>query len=288
VFWPAEGYTKADLCTYYEAMAPALLPFLRERPVILVRYPDGIEGKSFYQWNAPQGTPSWVRTVRVRWEERSGKEAELFLIDDLDTLRYIANLGCIPLHILAARMGALSTCDFLTVDFDLNGQALAHGITLARELKSLLDQIGLRGYPKTSGQTGLHVLVPLGPAISFETARALCDLLGTLVAARHPDLATLQRSKAARGPRVFVDTGQTGTLRAIVAPYSVRAYAGARVSTPLTWDEVGFALDPARFHILSVPDRVARIGDPMADFLDQRPDIGAAVRALSERLPARR
>jgi bifunctional non-homologous end joining protein LigD len=288
IFWPAEGYTKADLCGYYEAMAPVLLPLLRERPVILVRYPDGIEGKSFYQWNAPQGTPSWVRTVRVRWEERANKEAELFLIDDLDTLLHIANLGCIPLHILAARMGTLSTCDFLTVDFDLNGQPLESGITLARELKTLLDQIGLRGYPKTSGQTGLHVLVPLGPAIGFDTAKALCELLGSLVGARHPDLATLQRSKAQRGPRVYIDTGQTGALRAIVAPYSVRAFPGARVSTPLTWDEVGFALDPARFTIFTVPERVAKFGDPMADFLEQRPDLPGAVRALSERVPTRR
>jgi bifunctional non-homologous end joining protein LigD len=285
VFWPTDGFTKGDLCRYYEAVAPVLLPFLRERPVILVRYPDGIEGKSFYQWNAPRGTPSWVRTVRVKWEERSGKEAELFLIDDVDTLLYVINLGCIPLHILAARMGTLSTCDFFTIDFDLGGQPLSHGITLARELKGLLERIGLRGYPKTSGQTGLHVLVPLGPAIGFDTARALCELLGTLVAARHPDIATVERTKARRGARVYVDTGQTGTIRAIVSPYSVRAYPGARVSTPLTWDEVGFALDPARFTILTVPERVATIGDPMADFLLERPDIPAAVEQLRALLP---
>jgi len=288
VFWPDDGLTKGDLCAYYEAIAPTILPFLRERPVILVRYPDGIAGKSFYQWNAPQGTPSWVRTVRVNWDDREGKDAELFLIDDLDTLLHVANLGCIPLHILAARIGSLSTCDFLTVDFDLGGQPLSHGITLARELHDVLEQIGLVGYPKTSGQTGLHVLVPLGPAISFDTARALCDLLGSIVTARHRELATQERTKERRGPKVYVDTGQTGTIRAIVAPYSVRAYPGARVSTPLIWDEVGFALDPARFTIQSVPDRVAEVGDPMAGLLAQSPDIPAAVGKLSAILPARR
>jgi bifunctional non-homologous end joining protein LigD len=205
----------------------------------------------------------------------------------VDTLLYVANLGCIPLHILAARMGALSTCDFLTVDFDLNGQPLANGITLARELKALLDEIGLRGYPKTSGQTGLHVLVPLGPGIGFDTARSLCELLGTLVTARHPDLATMQRIKSRRGARVYVDTGQTGPIRAIVSPYSVRAFPGARVSTPLTWDEVGFALDPARFTMLSLPERIAAIGDLMGDFLEQKPDIAAAVNALARHLPGR-
>lgn len=288
VFWPVEGYKKRDLFRYYEQIGPTLLPFLRERPVILVRYPDGIEGKSFYQWNAPKDTPSWVRTVRVRWEDRDHKEAELFLVDDLDTLLYIANLGCIPLHILAARMGTLSTCDFLTIDFDLNGQPLAHGITLARELERVLTQLSLRGYPKTSGQTGLHVLVPLGPAISFETATTLCTLLGTLVVSRHRDIATMERNKQKRGPRVYVDTGQTGTIRAIVSPYSVRAYSGARVSTPLLWDEVGFALDPSRYTMFTVPDRVAEIGDPMADFLDQRPNIAAVVEALGKLLPQRR
>ncbi len=288
VFFPGEGLTKADLLHYYEAMAPYLLPLLRERPVILVRYPDGIEGKSFYQWNAPHGTPSWVRTIRVKWEERGDKEAELFLIDELDTLRYIVNLGCIPLHILASRVGQLATCDFLTIDFDLNGQPFSHAITLARELYALLEHTGLKGYPKTSGQTGLHVLVPLGSGVNFDTARALCELLGSLVAIRYPELATLERTKSRRGPRVYVDTGQTGTLRAIVAPYSVRAYPGGRVSTPLTWDEVSFALEPARFTLSNVPDRVEQIGDLMGDFLEQKPDIVRVVEALKTRLPARR
>lgn len=285
VFWPAEGYTKGDLCRYYEGIAPALLPFLKERPIILVRYPDGIEGKSFYQWNAPDGTPSWVRTVNVRWQDRRNKEVQLFLADDVDTLVYLAQLGCIPVHILAARIGALSTCDFLTIDFDLGEQPFRVAIELARELKGLLDEMGLAGFPKTSGQTGLHVLVPLGPGVSFDTARALCELLGTIVTARHRDVATMERSKAKRGGRAYVDTGQTGTIRAIVAPYSVRAYPGARVSTPLHWDEVSFALDPARFTMMTVVDRVLDHGDPWHGMLESAPDIPSAVQALSRYLP---
>jgi bifunctional non-homologous end joining protein LigD len=285
LYWPADGISKAQLCGYYEAIAPVLLPHLRGRPVILVRYPDGIEGKSFYQWNAPRGTPSWVRTLKVQWPERENKEVELFLIDELDTLLYVANLGCIPLHILAARRENLSAADFLTIDFDLNGQPLAHAITLARELHGLLDKLGLRGYPKTSGQTGLHVLIPLGPDVNFDSARTLAELLGRLLVAHHPELATMERTKAKRPAKVYVDTGQTGTLRAIVAPYSVRAYRGARVSAPLTWDEVGFALDPARFTILSVPERARELGDPMADLLAARPDLRAATERLAAMLP---
>jgi bifunctional non-homologous end joining protein LigD len=296
LYWPADGITKAQLCGYYEAVAPVLLPHLHSRPVILVRYPDGIDGKSFYQWNAPKGTPSWVRTLRVQWEERDNvearrrarepkKEVELFLLDDLDTLVYVANLGCIPLHILAARVGSLAAADFLTVDFDLNGQPLAHAITLARELRGLLDELGLVGLPKTSGQTGLHVLVPLGPGVNFDSARTLAELFGRLLVMRHPELATMERSKAKRPAKVYVDTGQTGTLRAIVSPYSVRAYRGARVSAPLTWDEVGFALDPARFNILSMPERIAALGDPMAALLAERPDLPRALQRLSTMLP---
>jgi bifunctional non-homologous end joining protein LigD len=288
VFWPSEGYTKSDLCGYYEALSPQILPFLRQRPVILVRYPDGIEGKSFYQWNVPQGTPSWVKTVRVRWEDRANKEVDLFLIDDSETLVYIANLGCIPLHILAARVGSLALCDFLTVDFDLSGGTFAHAITLARSLLALLTRIGLRSYPKTSGQSGLHVLVPLGPNVTFDAAVALADLLGKLLAAQHSDIATTERRKDKRGPRVYIDTGQTGTIRAIVAPYSVRAYPGARVSTPLVWDEVSFALDPARFTITTLPERARNIVDPMAGFFEQPVDLAHAVAALSELVPKKR
>ena len=288
VFWPSEGYTKSDLCAYYEAMAPQILPFLRERPVILVRYPDGIEGKSFYQWNAPEGTPSWVKTVRVRWETRNQKEVELFLIDDVETLVHIANLGCIPLHILASRVQSLDACDFLTIDFDLSGGTFAHAITLARALLALLERIGLNSYPKTSGQTGLHVLVPLGARVGFDAAVALADLLGKLVASQHADIATTERRKEKRGPRVYIDTGQTGTIRAIVAPYSVRAYPGARVSTPLGWDEVSFALDPARFTIASVPERARSISDPMAGFFDQPVDLPRAVAALSALVPPKK
>ena len=287
VFWPGEGYTKGDLCAYYDALAPHILPFLRARPVILVRYPDGIEGKSFYQWNAPQGTPSWVRTVRVRWEARENKEVELFLIEDRDTLLYIANLGCIPLHILAARVSDLDACDFLTVDFDLSGGIYANAITLARALFELLQQIGLTSYPKTSGQTGLHVLVPLGARVNFPAACALADLLGKLLAARFSDIATTERRKDKRGARVYIDTGQTGTTRAIVAPYSVRAYSGARISTPLSWDEVSFALDPARFTIFSVPERARSIRDPMEGFFETPVDLGKAVAELSALMPKR-
>lgn len=280
VFWPDSGYTKGDLCDYYEAIADTIVPYLTDRPVVLVRYPDGIEGKSFYQWRLPPGAPSWLRCVPHRTEEDDGKEKNTFLVNDLDSLLYIANLGCIPMHVIAARAEHLEQADFLTIDFDIGRSRFEHVVTLARELRAVLDDIGLPGYPKTSGQTGLHVLVPLGPGVTFETAKVLCELLGRIVERRHPALATMERIKPKRGDKVLVDVGQTGRSRTIVAPYSVRATPGARVSTPLSWEEVGLALDPAHHHILSVPARVERQGDPMAPLLRASPDVPAAVAAL--------
>ena len=285
VFWPGEGITKGELCHYYASIADHLLPYLQDRPVLMVRYPDGIAGKHFYQWNVPIGTPSWVRTEVIHSEEER-REVTFFRVEDRDTLLYIANLGVIPLHILAARFSALSCCDFLTIDFDLGQAPFEHAVTLARELHTLLDELGLPGFPKTSGQTGLHVLVPPGGA-PFEAAVALATLLGRLVHERHPKLSTLERLRKNRPNAVYIDTGQTGRSRAIVAPYSVRAVPGATVSTPLTWDEVSAGLSPARHTLFSVPERLATRGDPMAGMLHVRPDLTRTMGRLTELLKPR-
>ncbi len=279
VFWPKEGYTKGDLCRYYESVSTFLLPHLRDRPVVLVRYPDGIEGKNFFQWNVPWGFPAWMRHIPLGDAEED-KKKRVFLVNDLDSLLTIANLGAIPLHVLACRASTLSDCDFCTIDFDVGRSTLQNGVKLALELRDLLERIGLRGYPKTSGQRGLHVLIPLGPGVKFETAHALNVLLGRLVTAAHPDIATLERVVERRGARVLVDIGQTGRRRTIVAPYSVRAFPGATISTPLTWDELNDALDPSRFTMKTVPERLSKVGDLARGVLEDAPDVGGAVAAL--------
>ena len=280
LFWPDEGYTKGDLCDYYASVADVILPYLADRPVILVRYPDGIAGKSFFQWNVPPGMPAWVRTLSMK--DETGEAKRGFLINEAATLLYVANLACIPLHILASRTATLQQADFLTVDFDVKQSELGHAITLALRLREHLDAIGLPSFPKTSGQSGLHVLVPLGEGQSFETARALADLLGKLLVEEFPEIATMERVVARRGARVYVDTGQTGQTRAIVAPYSVRAVAGATVSTPLRWDEVDRGLEPGRFTLKTVPARIAAHGDPMKGLLTTKPDVARAVARLAE------
>lgn len=287
VFWPDEGYTKGDLFDYYAAVADVLLPYLERRPVILVRYPDGIAGKSFYQWNVPPGMPAWVQTMSFS-DEDGDAEKKGFLVDDVSTLLYIANLGCIPLHILACRVPDITEANFFTIDFDVKQSKLEHAITLATTLKELLDAIGLPSFPKTSGQSGLHVLVPLGAGQNFDTARGLADLLGKLLVERHGEIATMERVVSKRGPKVYVDTGQTGSTRAIVAPYSVRAVPGATVSTPLMWDEVTRDLDPRQLTMKTVPKRVAKHGDPMVGLTTETPNVAAAVAALSELVPRKK
>jgi bifunctional non-homologous end joining protein LigD len=188
------------------------------------------------------------------------------------------------LHVLAAREKTRDKCDFLTIDFDIGEQPFKHAVTLALTLKGLLAELGLVGFPKTSGQKGLHVLIPLGPGVDFQSAKLMVELLGRLIVARHTDIATMERRVTKRGPKVYVDTGQTGHSRTIVAPYSVRAVAGATVSTPLLWDEVHIALDPSRFTMFTVPGRVVELGDPMAGLLDETPDIGRTLGLLANKI----
>jgi bifunctional non-homologous end joining protein LigD len=285
VFWPNEGYTKGDLCAYYASIAEVMLPFLHERPVVLVRYPDGIAGKHFYQWNVPAGTPDWIERIElVDEDDPSRQKKTLFLVDSADALVHIANLGCIPLHVLAAQRGSLDQCDFLTVDFDIADRPFSDAVRLALDLRTILDDVGLIGFPKTSGQKGLHVLVPLGPGVNYDTAKLLVELLGRLVTEENSSIATMERRVNQRGSRVYVDTGQTGPSRTIVAPYSVRSHPGATVSAPIDWKELHVALDPARFTMLTMPGRVQEVGDPFAAFMSTRPDVARAVTALSKYL----
>lgn len=286
VFWPDDGITKGDLVDYYAEIADVLLSFLRDRPVVLVRHPDGIEGKSFYQWRAPEGTPDWIRRLELRDDddlEHRG-EKSVFLVDDVDALVHIANLGCIPIHVLASRAGDLECGDFFTLDFDVKLATFREAVTLALTLRELLAEAGLTGYPKTSGQSGLHVLVPVGPHVPFTVTKALAELFGRFLVAAHSDIATMERRVSDRGTKVYVDTGQTGRSRTIVAPYSVRAVAGATVSTPLSWDEVHAALDPSRFTLHTVPARVAARGDLFASLLTERPDVAGALSRLEARV----
>jgi bifunctional non-homologous end joining protein LigD len=281
VFWPKEGYTKGDLIAYYRAIAPWILPYLVDRPTVITRFPDGIEGKSFYQKDMPDWVPPWLRTIAL-WSEGSEREIHYVLIDDADGLAYLANLGSIPIHVWASRTADLGRPDWTIIDLDPKGAPREWVVPLALAVRELTESIGLPTYVKTSGQTGLHILIPLGGQLTYDQARQLAYLLGMVVEQRHPDKATTNRNPQSRGGRVYLDWGQNAHGQLLVSPYSVRPVAGAPVSMPLTWDEVVPSLDPKAFNIRTALARVEAKGDdPVRDVLTERPDLAAALEKLT-------
>jgi len=284
VFFPEDGYTKGDLVAYYRAVAPWMLPLLRDRPLVLTRYPDGIHGKSFFQKDAPEWTPAWVRRVQV-WSEERGAEVDHFVCDDERTLAYLANLGAIPIHVWSSRAPELGRPDWCVLDLDPKEAPFRHVVEIARALRRLCDDLGLPSHPKTTGQAGLHLLVPLGGQLTHEQSRQLAGLLGRVVADELPEIATLQRTVGARQGKVYVDTLQNGQGKTIASAYCVRPRPGAPVSAPLAWSEVDGRLDPSRFTIKTLPRRLARQKeDPLRAVLAERPDLVAALQRLHERL----
>jgi bifunctional non-homologous end joining protein LigD len=281
VFWPAERYTKGDLIAYYRAIAPWILPYLRDRPTVITRFPDGIEGKSFYQKDMPDWVPPWLHTVAL-WSEGSEREIHYVLIEDADGLAYLANLGSIPIHVWASRTADLGRPDWTIIDLDPKGAPREWVVPLALAVRELTESIALPTYVKTSGQTGLHILIPLGGQLTYDQARQLAYLLGMVVEKRHPDKATTNRNPAGRGGRVYLDWGQNAHGQLLVSPYSARPVAGAPVSMPLTWDEVTPSLDPKAFNIKTALTRVeAKGADPVLPVLTERPDLARALEALS-------
>jgi bifunctional non-homologous end joining protein LigD len=288
VYWPAEGYTKGDLVAYYKAIAPWLLPYLRDRPLVLTRFPDGIEGKSFFQKDAPAYAHDFVRTVRM-YSAESERELNYFVCDDESALLYIANMGAIPLHIWGSRVATLETPDWCILDLDPKEAPFAHVVTVARAIRAMADEIGLPCFVKTSGSTGLHVLVPLGRQCTYEQARTLGGLLARVVAAELPEIATITRQVQKRDGRVYLDYVQNGHGRLLAAPFSARPVPGARVSMPLDWKEVTPKLDIARYTIRSAVARVEKLGaDPLLPVLETKPDLVAALAGLHHRLEARK
>jgi len=284
VFWPKERYTKGDLINYYRAIAPWLLPYLQDRPVVLTRYPDGIEGKSFFQKDAPGFAPAWIRTERM-WSEDTQREIDYFVCDDEASLLYLINMGTIPLHVWGSRIATLERPDWCILDLDPKEAPFTHVVTVARAIHALCDEIGLPSFVKTSGSTGLHVLLPLGHQCTYEQARSLGGLLARVIAGELPDLATITRQVGKRGPRVYVDYVQNGHGRLLVAPFSARPLPGAPVSMPLEWREVGPKLDMHRYTIRTAPALLERVKrDPLRPMLDEKPDLVHALERLHARL----
>src|SRR5579862_5628263 len=251
--------SKLDLVRYYLSVAPGALGGIRDRPLVLKRYVNGADGEAFYQKRAPAQRPAWLRTITLAFP--SGRTAEEIVVDDAAGLAWIVNLGCLELHPHPVRSGDLDHPDELRIDLDPGpGVSWADVRAVALEVKSLLEQMGLRGWPKTSGSRGMHVNVRIHPRWTFEQVRRAALALSRAVERRAPAIATSKWWKEERHG-VFLDYNQNAKDRTTCSAYSVRPVPDARVSAPLQWSEVPDC-EPSDFTVLTMPKRFAEIGDP--------------------------
>ena len=276
--------TKGDLVGYYRAMARRILPYLRDRPLVMARYPDGIGGERIFQKNIPGYFPAWVNRVEV---EKAGGELCQVMADKPATLVYLANQACIELHSFLSKVNALDRPDQLVFDLDPpSGDRFREAAQLALRLRELLeDELKLTAYVKTTGGKGLHVHVPLRASDGFDAVRGFARRASEVLAARNPDLVTTQQRRAGRGDLVYSDVMRNAYAQTVVAPYSVRARPGAPVATPLHWEELADqGLTPGRFTLRSVGSRLEQLGssDPWAGLGRRRYSLDRAARRLED------
>jgi bifunctional non-homologous end joining protein LigD len=282
VLFPGDGITKADLARYYADVADRMLPWLRDRPITMVRYPDGLAGQRFFQKNAPSYFPGWIRRVRL---DKEGGEVEHVVCDKPATLVYLANQACIEIHAFTSRADKLDAPDQMVFDFDPpDGERFADVRRAALWARDLLaGELGLTSFVRTSGGRGLHVHVALNRRAGFDTVREFAHQAGEVLARRHPDAITTEQRKDKRGTRIYADVMRNAYAQTVVASYGVRARAGAPVATPLSWAEVeDEKLEPAQFTMATVRARLDGGADPWADFTESRHGLGDAAKRLAK------
>jgi bifunctional non-homologous end joining protein LigD len=284
VLFPGDGITKGDLVAYYQAVAGEMLPLLRDRPVSMTRFPDGLTKAGIVQKNVPAYFPDWITRVRVRKE---GGSLQQVVCDKPATIVYLANQACIELHAFLSRLDHIDEPDQLIFDMDPpDGNRFDDVRECALRLRELLTgELGLPAFVKTTGGRGLHVHVPLNAKQDFGAVREFARQAAELLSARNPDLVTTEQRKDKRGSRIYADIMRNAYAQLAVAPYSVRARPGAPVATPLSWDELDDeALRPDRFTLRTVPDRIREAGltggGPWAELARRRPGLARARESL--------
>jgi DNA ligase D-like protein (predicted polymerase)/DNA ligase D-like protein (predicted 3'-phosphoesterase) len=277
VFWPKEKITKGDLLRFYADVAPWMLPHLKDRPQSLRRFPNGIDGETFFQKNL-ENHPDWVETIPI---EHKNKEVNYLLIQNEQSLLYAANLGCIEIHPFFSRIRKLHSPDYLMFDLDPKGASFEKVIEVAQTIHQVLEEIEVPSYCKTSGATGLHIAVPLGAKYSYEQAKKFAEIVAMLVQQQLPKIATLERSIAKRKGKVYIDYLQNNFGQTLAAPYSVRARPKAPVSTPLRWSEVKKGLNPTDYTIKNTLKRLKKLGDLYAPVLGKGINLQTALKNIT-------
>ncbi|KOT78044.1 ATP-dependent DNA ligase [Streptomyces rimosus subsp. pseudoverticillatus] len=280
VYFPRRGFTKADVVRYYLSVGDGILRALKDRPTTLERYPDGVEGESFFQKRAPKNLPDWIPTGRIAFP--SGRYADEICPTEPAAVLWAANLGCLTFHPWPVRRDDTEHPDELRIDLDPQpGTGYADAVRAALALRDVLDGLGLAGWPKTSGGRGLHVFVPIAPEWTFTRVRRSAIAVARELERRDPGRITTSWWKEERGARIFVDYNQTARDRTIAGAYSVRPFPHAPVSAPLRWEELPDAV-PEDFDLATMPARFAELGDLHAD-MDAHPCRLEAALELADR-----
>ena len=262
VLFPADGITKGDLFEYYDAVAPAIVPHLRDRPFTMKRWREGLEGGSFFQKQAPKGIPDWLptRTFTTHPREGGSREVDFPLVNSREALLWMVQMHCIDMNAWYSRVDKPDRPDYVLFDLDPPDGAFALAVRAAKLVRAALDELRLRSYVKTSGADGIHVLVPITRRYAFRRTHEFAEVVSKRLAAENPGVITTEWLKKKRDG-VLLDYHQNGAGKTIASAYSVRPKPGAPVSTPLDWDELTPKLDPRRFTMKAVLERVEERGD---------------------------
>ncbi|HPF44582.1 MAG TPA: non-homologous end-joining DNA ligase [Syntrophomonadaceae bacterium] len=280
ILWPEEQLTKGDLIKYYVQVAPYIIPHLRNRAMVFTRYPNGIEGKSFYQKNAPDYLPDWIPTF-AHFSSDSKRDIHYILIEEPAVLAWLANQGCIEMHPWLSSIEKLEYPDFLVLDLDPSeGSTYADVVTVAQVLHHILSALSLKCYLKTSGALGLHIYVPVINQYTYEEVRILAGKIAALAAAETAKISTIERSVRLRGNKIYIDYLQNARGKTLCSVYSIRPRKGATVSTPLNWDEIS-VVSPNDFNIHTIFSRLHQRGDLFAPVLTEKQSLANAMEKLS-------
>ncbi|AWO01400.1 DNA ligase D [Chitinophaga alhagiae] len=280
IYWPDEKITKGQLIDYYLEIADYLVPHLKDRPLSLHRFPNGINGQSFYQKDLDVKTiPSWLKTLPVH-SASSNKTVDYLICNNEATLAYMINLGCIEVNPWLSRTGKPDAPDYIVIDLDPGEIDFKHVVTTANTVRAVLDEFDIRSFCKTSGATGLHIYIPTGARYPYETCRLFAEFVAREVHARLPDITSVTRAKSARVKKVYVDFLQNSKGQTIAAPYSVRPRPGATVSTPLHWEEVNKNLSIRNFHIGNTVKRLQAEGELWAGIMKVKNNLRAILKTV--------
>ncbi len=272
------SYTKGDIIDYYAAMAPRMIPYLKNHPLMMQRFPEGLTGQSFYQKDISQYFPEWIKKVRI---EKTGGFYNAVLCQNQATLVYLANQACITPHLWLSRYDKLSVPDRIIFDLDPSGHDFSHVRKVALSLKELFDILGLHSFVMTSGSKGLHLYLPLKRSVTFDTSKEFAQRCAQIIVKKHPDFSTLEVRKLKRGHKVFIDILRNQQGATAVAPYALRAYPNAPIAIPLFWKELeDESLTSQKYTLANIRERLMSQEDPWEDFFTQSQSIAKALKKL--------